>query len=189
MLPSAHAETMEHIVREAESIRTIQAAFVQSKHIKILNKPLISKGMLYFKKPDFLRWEYTVPIRSILMVQGEKIQKFVWKKSENRFIRDASPHVESMRMVSEQMAMWLDGRFEENPAFDARLSNDRTISLTPRNEGFSSVISRIDLYLSRSSSQIERVMIIESRDSYTEIRFEDQKINVPLDDRLFSEIQ
>jgi hypothetical protein len=47
MVPSVRADDWDRIRKEAGEIQTINAQFVQEKHLEILIKPLISKGVLF----------------------------------------------------------------------------------------------------------------------------------------------
>src|SRR5438045_7261862 len=50
----------------SKNTHSIQSDFVQEKKLKMLNDKVISKGKLYFKKEDKLRWEYEEPYRYIV---------------------------------------------------------------------------------------------------------------------------
>ena len=43
--------------QSSNALRTLQCDFVQSKRMKILSKEMQSKGVLYFVKPDKIRWQ------------------------------------------------------------------------------------------------------------------------------------
>ena len=54
-------DVLEKMEKSSNALHSLQCDFVQSKRMKILNKDMISKGVLYFKKPDKIRWQYTTP--------------------------------------------------------------------------------------------------------------------------------
>ena len=45
---------------------------------------------------------------------------------------DAGIQIQSMQFVLQEITHWLNGRFDENPAFNAVLTNDHRIILTPK---------------------------------------------------------
>ena len=51
------ADTFEEIQAAAGKVTSLQARFVQEKHLPILTRPLVAKGYFVFQGPDSLRWE------------------------------------------------------------------------------------------------------------------------------------
>jgi len=186
MVPSVRADEWDRIRKEAGDIQTINARFVQEKHLEILIKPLISKGAFYFRAPASLRWEYFSPIRSILLMHGGKVRRFIG--NENGFKEDASPGLQAMEMVLQEISLWLKGEFSENPNYHASLEGDHKIVMVPVNPAFSKIIQRIEILLSDRPGVIDTVTIYEGKTSFTRIRFEDVKINQGIVDTLFESI-
>ena len=55
------AEAMADKLQKPGRLRSVQAEFVQEKHLKILTRPLVSRGTFAFQAPQSLRWEYRSP--------------------------------------------------------------------------------------------------------------------------------
>jgi outer membrane lipoprotein-sorting protein len=181
------AGSWDELRSAAGTVTSVKAAFVQEKHMKILARPLVSEGILLFQGPDSLRWEYQRPIRSILLLHNGKTRRFVQK--DGNLIEDASASLQSMQVVVEEITLWLNGRFDDNPAFAARLEPDRKIVMTPRDEGFARLINRIEIILSDRPAVIKSVMIYENEDSYTKLDFKDVILNQKLDDDIFRKVK
>jgi hypothetical protein len=177
--------TWENIRQKSGSIETVQADFIQEKHLKILSKPLISKGTLYFKAPHSLRWEYESPVQSVLLMHNGQINRFV-KKSEG-FSRDSGMKLQAMQVIMQEITLWLNGRFQDNPTFNASLEPGRKIVLIPRDNAFTAIIARIELTLSDQPGLIDTVTIFENEDTSTKLIFKDAILNKPLKDSLFEE--
>jgi outer membrane lipoprotein-sorting protein len=183
----AWADNWDDLRAAAGRISSVSAAFVQEKHMKVLIRPLISEGLLYFQAPDSLRWEYRRPIESILITHAGHTKKFIRK--DGKIIADAAANAPAMQFVTEEISRWFKGRFDENPVFAARLEPGRRIVLTPNDKGLAGMIQRIELVLSDRPGIMESVMIYESKNSYTRIIFTNVELNRPLDRKLFEEIQ
>ncbi len=183
---SAHGENWDRIKEKAGNIQTISAAFVQEKNLEILIKPLISKGAFYFRAPGSLRWEYTSPIQSILLMHDGKVRRFMG--SENGFKEDAGPGLQGMEMVLQQITRWLKGEFSNNPDYYSSLEGDNKIVMVPKNEAFAKIIQKIEILLSDRPGVIETVTIYEGKTSFTKIRFRDVNLNGELADTLFESI-
>lgn len=183
---SGWADHWEGIRDGAKDIRSVRSEFIQEKHMEILSKPLISKGVIYYKSPNFLRWEYQSPIRSILLMNEGETKRFV--KKDGKLIQDYSPNLMSMQVVLDEISMWLKGHFDENPNFTAELNPGRRIELVPKEEAMAKFIQKIELFLSDEPGMIRKVKISESETSFTELIFENTVLNPDLDNILFREI-
>ena len=139
-------ESWQSIKAATSKITSLKATFVQEKHLQILARPLISQGTFLFEAPDSLRWEYTAPVKSVLVMHNTGIRRFVHK--DGRFEEDIGPAIQSMQVVTQQIAQWLNGRFDENPAFAATLEPGPKIVMIPREETLARLIQRIEIVLS-----------------------------------------
>jgi outer membrane lipoprotein-sorting protein len=181
------ADTWEDLKTAAGTVASVRAEFTQEKHMKILARPLVSKGVLFFQGPDSLRWEYTHPVQSILLLHKGKTRRFVQKNDS--LIEDASANLQSMQVVVQEITQWLNGRFDDNPAFAASLEPGRKIVMVPRDESFARLIQRIEVSLADRPAVIKSVMIFENEDSFTKLDFSDVILNQQLDDALFRDIR
>ncbi|MGD8263207.1 MAG: outer membrane lipoprotein carrier protein LolA [Desulfobacterales bacterium] len=181
------ADSREDLKKAAGTVTSVRAAFSQEKHMKILARPLVSEGILFFQSPDSLRWEYKHPVQSILLLHNGKTRRFFQKNGS--MVEDASANLQSMQVVVQEIIQWLNGRFDDNPAFAARLEPGRKIIMTPKDESFARLIQRIEVLLSDRPAVIKSVMIFESEDSFTKLVFKDVILNQKLDDVLFRKVR
>jgi outer membrane lipoprotein-sorting protein len=165
-------------------IQSIQADFTQEKHLKILARPLISTGKFTFAAPQSLRWEYTTPIRSILLMHGGKIRKYTVRNGE--FVEDQGMRLDSMQIVLAEISNWLDGRFTENNVFKVSFADPKTVLLLPKEQSFANLISRIELQLADQQGLLDKVTIFEGPDSYTIMTFTNRVLNTEIPAAVFS---
>ncbi|TKB28262.1 outer membrane lipoprotein carrier protein LolA [Desulfopila sp. IMCC35006] len=156
-------------------LQSVQADFVQEKHLKILTHPIISTGTFAFQRPQSLRWEYARPIRSILLMHDGEVKKFV--EQDGRLVEDKGMQFGAMQVVLAEISNWLDGRFTENKMFQVARPTDRTILLTPKSQELAGVISRIELTLADQQGNLDGITIFEGPDSYTRMRFSKRVLN------------
>ena len=50
---------------------SLEADFVQTKNVAMLNEPQVSTGHLSYRAPDYIRWAYTSPQILVWEVNGE----------------------------------------------------------------------------------------------------------------------
>jgi len=175
----------DQLRKDAGQIKTISADFIQEKHLQILSRPLISKGVFYYEAPGSLRWEYQSPIRSILMMHEGKVTRYIW--GGNGFRKDSGLSLQAMQIVLQEITKWLGGHFDDNPDFTASLEPDRRIVLTPKKKAFSAIIRNIELILSDRPGVIKSVTIYEGEKSFTRIIFKNVRVNEVLKETVFRE--
>ncbi len=176
-------DSWDQIRKTAKDITSVEAEFVQKKHMAILAKPLVSKGKLYFQVPRSLRWEYTSPVNSILLMHNGTVTRYI--KKGDSVTKDSSARLQSMQIVLQEITMWMKGNFDANPGFRPELRPGRVIVLTPKEKSMGEIIQRIELKLSTRPGVIQSVRIYESEKSYTVIDFLNVKMNAKLPDSLF----
>ncbi len=169
----------------AAGINAIDAAFTQEKHLPILARPLVSQGRFVFQRPDKLRWEYLQPVRSVLLLNAGKTERYV--QAGNGLAPERGPGLQAMNLVLDEMRLWLNGDFEGSRIFAARLEQEGRVVLTPRAEALAGFIQRIELELDHRPGVIRTVTIYEEADSFTRIRFEAVHLNRPEDPALFED--
>lgn len=180
------ADSWDELKAAAASVHSIQADFVQEKHLPILAQPLVSQGRFYFREPRSLRWEYSEPIRSILIMHAGRVRRYVADGSQ--WVSESGPGMEAMQMVLQEIAHWMAGRFDQNPSFEARLEPGRRIVLTPRTASLGEVIQHIVLNLGPEPGIMAGVVIQEHPDAFTRLTFTRTRLNPPLDDALFRKV-
>jgi outer membrane lipoprotein-sorting protein len=165
-------------------IHSIQADFTQEKHLKILARPLISTGTFTFAAPQSLRWEYTTPVPSILLMHGGKIRKYLQRDGE--LVEDKGMRLDSMQIVLAEISNWLDGRFTENDVFNVSFPDKHTVLLLPKEASFARLINRIELQLADQMGLLDKVTIFEGPDSYTTMSFSNRILNQEIPASVFN---
>lgn len=52
-------------------ILSLEADFVQTKHVSVMSEPQVSSGHMIYRSPDYLQWEYTTPEKLVWEMDGE----------------------------------------------------------------------------------------------------------------------
>lgn len=156
-------------------LRSVQADFVQEKHLNILAHPIISKGIFLFQAPQSLRWEYKSPVHSVLLLHGGKVEKFV--EREGRVEEEQGGPLTSMQVVISEISNWLDGRFTDNAMFAVSFPKKHLVLLTPKDAGLAALISRIELKLADQPGLLDEVTIFEGPGSFTRLTFSNRVLN------------
>jgi outer membrane lipoprotein carrier protein len=186
---AAGENDFEKLSRESAQIKTLKADFIQKKSMKILAKPLVSEGYFYFATPDSLRWEYVKPLKSAVISYKNSTRRYMY--SEGKMVEDKTGGVQSMKIVLNEVAGWMSGRFDRNPSFKATISKkeNTVVTLTPVEEKMKGMIERIEITLASKAGIVKSVKIYEGADSFTQINFNNVKINETIDAAVFREVK
>ncbi|HDQ03095.1 MAG TPA: outer membrane lipoprotein carrier protein LolA [Deltaproteobacteria bacterium] len=186
---AAFADSLEKLKKDAAQIQSIQASFIQSKHMKILAKPLLSEGVFYYQAPDSFRWEYLKPLKSIVLNHKGRTKRYIY--SGGKMVEDKSGGVQTMKIVLDEITAWMKGRFDSNPSFQATFQEgtDIQITLTPVDKSMSGMIEKIVISLAKKEAAVKTVKIIESASDYTQIDFKNVITNRDIPETVFVEVQ
>ncbi|HYA91672.1 MAG TPA: outer membrane lipoprotein carrier protein LolA [Thermodesulfobacteriota bacterium] len=172
----ASAQDRASVKEDFRNIRSVKADFLQKRFLKILTKPLLSEGKLFFSIPDSLRWEYLSPLQSVMLQKGSTVQ--IYNFFEDVWKPEMPESVEATRMVLGEISQWFQGRFDESKAFKQLYSPGppARVTMVP-GEGINRFIQRIEIILSARPGVIDRVEIEEPGGSRTSIEFRNVEIN------------
>ncbi len=179
------ADSWQAIRTHSGTVKSIRTEFLQEKHLPILTRPLISRGNLIFQAPASLRWQYSSPVQSLLLLHNGRVRKF--SQQAGKLVEERSTGMDGMEMVIGEISLWLTGRFTDNPGFRAELQPGRMIVLTPKEEELSRFISRIELVLGEQPGLMESVTIYEGEDSFTRLTFSNARLNEQIPAAVFTE--
>ena len=71
---SQQEQFVERISKAAGKMKSMECRFTQTKSMKMLSKKMQSAGKMYFKYPNKLRWQYTVPYDYTFILNADKIK-------------------------------------------------------------------------------------------------------------------
>ena len=147
--------------QSSNALRTLQCDFVQSKRMKILSKEMQSKGVLYFVKPDKIRWQYTTPY-------------------DYTFI---------MRQITTIILNTVTGGGIMNSAdFDVELfkkGDAYFAKMLPKKKEVKQVYAAIEVYFNPALTMVESIKMIEKSGEYTTVKLLSPKVNTKINESVF----
>jgi len=176
------------IRKAAAGIKSVETSFVQTRTLKILTKPLVSRGLMAFRRPNDLRWEYQSPLETLLVAKGGNIQRLI--KHGTTWVTDASGRLEAMKIVLGEINLWLNGDFSSSRTFrpelrPAKAGQPAHVELVPVDPSLGKIISRIALYFSERPGTVSSIDIFEEGEGVTHIVFENQRFDQTIPDSRF----
>jgi outer membrane lipoprotein carrier protein len=174
----AAALPLEQILAKLEQasrgVETLAGEFTQRNRVALFKQELTSKGRLYFKRPRQIRWQYTAPDPSTLILDGERATLSSPGAPPQVFdlTRDAT-----MRAVFEQLIIWLSpgslGRARDDYELQAGGSAAApSITLVPKAASpVARAFARIELRLDGKSWLLRSILLTEKNGDEKEIVF------------------
>ncbi len=180
------ATLLKRLAKEFGQVRTLQAEFVQEKHLSLFKDVAETRGVFLFQQPRSVRFEIRQPFRSIVLADGKHAAKY--EQVEGNWRRLDIQEAEVLLIVMNQISSWILGEFGKNTdLYDIRATQDGCISviLLPRPKAMSKIISEIDLQLDETSTRFKSIVVREPQGDYSIMKFVSEVRNAALDKNLF----
>jgi outer membrane lipoprotein carrier protein len=174
------ADSLASIEAASRSVRSVAAEFTQTKQLKMLTKPIISEGKLYYHAPGEFRWEYATPIKSVLVKNKQGVHRVTWRGG--KFQPDAEAKLKPVQIVLEQMEQWLRGDFSQTTLFEASLEAGppARVKLVPRDKALGQFINVVYVAMSTTPGVVDSIEIWEGPDAVTRLKLKNVRLNQKL---------
>lgn len=178
------SDVESRLAEYANSTISIESNFIQEKHLWMLDEVIVSEGIFLFKKTNSVRWQYYTPIKYTIVIHDGKFT-IISNEKVNEFDIDSNP---MFREINKMIVTAIKGDFIDNPDFEAEFFENESqylAKLIPTNSQVSSMLTTIEIFFSKESMQVEKVIFNEPGDDFTSIYFNDRVINGDLPDTRF----
>jgi outer membrane lipoprotein carrier protein len=185
LAPAEQARVLAELSERLGKMDTLQASFMQERHVAIFRDTLRSSGVLYFEAPDRLRWELREPYVSVSILNGKQAAKF--DAEEGRLNRMTG--MESlMNQVLTRIVAIMRGDFRDIEK-QFRITVDRgpdyLLRMSPLQPEMEDVIRSLDIRVDPGLSRVTQVVIREPHGDSTQIDFSEEKENISVNPGLF----
>lgn len=178
-------DALDFLRQRATSLVTLSCAFTQESNIPLFTHPIMSKGLLLFKRPNKLIWQYVEPVQEAFVLNGGL--GFRWEDSKENRIPFSTAKDPVAAFVGNQLLSWI--RIDLNMIraqyhVEAISYTPLTLLLTPLKNETWSVIRSIQIVFDGQGTA-QTVTLSEARGGTTLIRFSHIKVNGSLGDEVF----
>ena len=174
----------QSLAKSTAAIQSIQSDFVQTKHLSLLSDKITSKGKFYYRKEDKVRIEYTTPYQYLLVMNAGQIMV----KDEQKTSKINTKNSKTMQSVNRIMIDCMRGSVFSNTDFRVTAfesGGSYLLSLVPANDAMKKMFKQIDVYLARSSFDVDRLTMTEQNGDFTDMDFTKTQHNVALNEAIF----
>ena len=168
------ADVVAKVDAAKAGVETLAGEFTQKNRVKLFKQELTSKGKLYFKKPRQIRWEYTAPDPSVLILDGNKATLTTPGAAPQVFDLDKDA---TMRAIFDQLLTWLGpgslaAARDDYELATAGTAAAPTLVLTPKLAStIGKAFARIELHLDPKSWLMKSIKLVEKNGDEKEIDF------------------
>ena len=175
------------IASSASQVETFSCDFLQEKHMSMLENVLISKGRLYFKRNNRLRWEINHPETSGFAVNGDQAKR--WEGDSGRTQTFKVNRVPFIKVFTEQVFLWARADFKQlKKRYHIQVLSETPIRLMllPISLQEKKYLANLRISFATDASYVRTVEVHEPDGDFTRIQFLNTVINNPLNDSLFN---
>ena len=164
---------IEKMASAAEKIKTVECNFTQTKQSKMLSKPQMSEGKMFCQQPDKLRWEYTSPRASTLVLAGTEARLLKGNEQEarNKFIGEMA------RMIMNCVA---GKNLTDNKTFQVsakEMPTEYVATLVPQRKDMKRLYTKLVLHYDLKQETVTEIELHEKNGDRTLIELHDISIN------------
>ncbi len=195
MVSAAEPNELDVILKKIDerqkTVEAMKGSFIQRKSLSLLQNELVSKGLMYFKRPQKMMWEYREPEKNIMIVNGNIVWLYLPElKEATRF--DLSQKADIKR-IFEKMAVGMGQSPDElKKDYDVSLlkkvkkgeKNLYVLELIPRDKAISGLFKKIHLWFS-DDGLLYKTELFEKNNDTTIVEFQKLEINKSIPDSLF----
>lgn len=175
---------LQEIQAASDQVRSFSSTFVQERKLALFTEPVVFHGSLTVVRPNRLRWEFTSPVPSVLIFNGERGMRCNADAPPASFDLGSDP---IMKSVAEQLWLWLGGDYSRlESLYRMEKSGPDSLKITPKEEGMAKFISTITITFDTTNRQPEKVEIAEPGGDATVITFQSYVLNSNTPEVLFT---
>ncbi len=177
---------IEKIDKAAQTMTSMQCDFSQSKSMKLLSKEMQSKGIMYFKQPDKLRWQYTSPYDYTFIMNGDKVTMKSAKSTQNINVQGNK----MFRQITKIILNSITGSgLKSATDFQVEIyktDNSYFAKLYPKKKELKQIYSVIEIYFNQSLTMVNGVKMMEKTGDVTSVKLQNVKYNQSINESTFA---
>ncbi|MEE3449032.1 MAG: outer membrane lipoprotein carrier protein LolA [Bacteroidales bacterium] len=166
-----NSDIKRQISEKALSIESLECDFVQTKHLKVLNNELVSRGKMYYLKGGKLRWEYLEPQSTVFAING--------KDDPNRIKAKAAAMI--LDLVS-------GGCLNDGSGFESSVEEKDgfySVELLPKRREIKMLFEKITLSFDKKTLLVSKAELTAKNSDVTSVEFHDIKTGVDIPSDMF----
>lgn len=176
---------LEKIDKAAKVMKSMQCDFLQTKTMKMLKRDMVSKGVMYFKHPNQLRWQYTSPYDYIFIMNGEKVQMKSLKSTQELKVEGNKMFRQITNIILNSIT---GGSLRNSADFTVEIYQSGKLHfarLYPKKKELKQLYQYIEIHFNQALTMVSTVKMIEKTGDITVVQLQNVKTNTAINAQLF----
>ncbi len=184
-LPADQVEKLlEETANHYQTIETLEASFTQIRTTRLLKKPALTKGKLFYKKPGSFLWKFTSPYSLSILSKGKYLYKIDQKRGTYSKFKVKKYQSIVMNFMDISKAFKFLNKYFYVKQIDTKLK-DLYIIFIPKKRRVKKRVKLVEIWLYPKTKLFHRIKIEEKNGSITNITFQNCKMNRKLPENIF----
>ena len=179
-------QIIEKIDQTASAMTGMQCDFGQTKRMKLLSKEMQSKGVMYFKRPNKLRWQYTAPYDYTFILNGDKVQIKSSKSTKNIDVQGNKMFRQITNIILNSVT---GGSLKSSSDFTVEVykkDNTYFAKLYPKKKELKQLYQVIEIYFDSALTMVNSVRMVDKTGDETRVNLINTKLNIAVDEKMFA---
>ena len=185
LTPEQQKEIIQKIDKSASAMTAMQCQFTQTKSMKLLSREMKSEGVMYFKKPDKLRWQYTSPYDYTFILNGDKVRIKSTKSTQDINVQGNKMFRQITSIILNSITG--DGLKSTSDFGVEMYKSDKGYfaKLYPKKKEVKQIYNVIEIHFDTALTMVNMVKMEEKTGDVTLVRLNNIKTNAPVNETLF----
>ena len=186
MAQQSEAQIRQAITQAASGMKTMQCDFTQTKHLRMLNDKMTSKGRMYYQQTNRLRWEYTSPYSYTFILNDDKV---LLKNAQRNDVIDVNKNKLFREIARIMMNSVVGASLTDDKSFKSTIAtngSEWTATLLPQRKDLRQLFQKIILHFNRTNAMVKQVELIEKNGDKTVIELNNIKTNEKISADMFT---
>lgn len=179
-------QIVEKIDKASSAMKTMQCDFTQTKRMKMLSKDMQSKGVMYFKRPDKLHWQYTSPYDYTFIMNGDKVQIKSMKSTKNIDVQQNKMFRQITNIILSSIT---GGTLRTSADFTVELwLQDKSyfVKLYPKKKELKQLYQYLEIWFDPALTKVSTVKMMEKTGDMTIVNLLNTKYGVTINEKMFA---
>lgn len=180
------AQIRQAITQAASAMKTMQCDFTQTKHLRMLNDKMTSKGRMYYQQTNRLRWEYTSPYSYTFILNDDKV---LLKNKQRNDVIDVNKNKLFREIARIMMNSVVGTSLTDDKSFKSTIAtngNEWIASLLPQRKDLKQLFQKVILHFSKKNAMVKQVELIERNGDRTVIELNNIRTNEKISADMFT---
>lgn len=178
-------EILRRVEQTAAGVRTLEADFVQTLHVPLLNTDRTSRGKLYQRKPDRFAMRFSEPAGDVMVADGRHFWIYYPSSDRTQVIRTTIAEGTEQADFQRQFLSNATERFVATLNGQETVAGRPTYALTlvPRRDSPYKVVR---IWVDTQDNLVRRFEMTEENDSQRRLELQNLRVNQPVSDGVFT---